>query len=528
MRSQQQQQGQGSPPPSASSCKRPRTAMKPLPPAHLAALRGRVWEARHLRTGLRVAIKILCHAKMRAAKLKPEREPRVMRLLSLGRHPHVARFYEAIRPPAAGDNQYTYIVMELAESGELHDHVAVRERLPEAEARRIFQQLAAAVAYCHRNRVAHRDLKMENVLLDAEGSVKIADFGFSKLWSPGKMQSRSLGSPEYAAPELLEGRSYRGPEVDVWSCGVILYAMLCGRYPFDGADMSDLARNIRRGEFRLPSWVSDDARDLISSMLIVRPEKRATLAEVTAHRWLQPDMPPHLAMPPPDATAAAARQGVNAATVELLVTRHGFERTSLLQSIRLDDGSEEAVAYQLVLSKQHDAATLYQLSMPPPPPPHGRHQWALDGGELVLRECPRETMRRVAKALGELGVRILFYHSHRHRMVCAHVRAAGGGGVPTAAIIHSFIRRHKDCGGSSSSSGAATATATDDDTAAVESLSAAAVFFEIQLLKAGEGNGNSNSQQHQYVLHLKRTSGPQIPYLRVCAQLASKLKSNPY
>jgi 5'-AMP-activated protein kinase catalytic alpha subunit len=197
---------------------------------------------------------------------------------------------------------------------------------------------------------------------------------------------------------------------------------------------------------------------------------------------------------------------------------------------------QAAVAYQLVLSKQQDAVTLYQLSMPsPPPPPPGRHQWALDGGERVLRECPRQTMQRVGKALEELGVGILSYRSHRHLMLCAHVKGTGGGGAPTAATIRNFLRLHKHGGSSSSSSSGdliATATATEDDTAAVERVSAAAVLLEIQLLKSGKGNGNGNSQQQrqqqQYVLHLKRTSGPQIRYLDVCSQLASKLKSNHY
>ncbi|OEL38530.1 SNF1-related protein kinase catalytic subunit alpha KIN11, partial [Dichanthelium oligosanthes] len=506
----------------------------------LLSLRGQgsfaeVWEARHLRTGLRVAIKIiLCHANATTKNNKDdvEREIRVMRLLR--HHPHVVRFHEAI---VAGD--HTYIVMELAESGELYDHVAIRERLPEAQARRIFQQLVAGVAYCHRNMVVHRDLKMENVMLDAEGNVKIVDFGFSKLFRYTQLQSESCGSPQYAAPELLDGREYLGPEVDVWSCGVILYGMLCGGLPFDGADISDLPRNIRRGEYhRLPSWVSDDARDLISSIFIVRPQKRASMSEVRAHRWLQPDMPPYLAlaMPPPDQQACMR---IDAATVELLVTRHGFERSTLLESLhRIEDqDSEEAVAYQLVLTKQYDAATRYQLlSMPPPQQlQHGRRRpWALvglddGGGELLLfHECPRETMRRVAKALGELGICILFHHTHRHRMVCAHVP---GIRVPSAA---SFFFNDDD--GSSSSS---PAPATDDDAALemnniiLESLPAA-VFFEVQhsvaclqLDKAGEGNHNHNPTAPAavpYELRVERTSGPQLPYLRVCSQLKSKLR----
>ncbi|KAG2603638.1 hypothetical protein PVAP13_4NG001900 [Panicum virgatum] len=371
-RSQQQQEQDGGssttctpppPVPSSAGSKRPirTTTSKPSLPA---ALRGRYelhslrgqgefaevweWEARHLRTGHWVAIKII------APHSQSCFEVFVMRLLSLRQpqHPHIVRFYEAAR-----SSDHTYIVMELAEGGQLHDHVAVRERLPEAQARALFQQLVAGVAYCHRSMVVHRDLKMENVLLDSRGHLKIADFGFSNLWAPGRLQAESCGNPQYAVPELLDGRPYEGPEVDVWSCGVILYAMFCGRLPFDAGtdDISDLRRNVRRGDFRrLPSWVSDDARDLISSMLIVRPQKRATITEVRAHRWLEPDMPPYLALLPttsPDATLA-----------------------SLLHHL----DHEAAVAYQLVLNEQHDAATRYyqQLAMPPPP------QRALGGGGL--------------------------------------------------------------------------------------------------------------------------------------------------
>ncbi|KAG2608788.1 hypothetical protein PVAP13_4KG013605 [Panicum virgatum] len=344
-------------PPPSSVGKRPRRTAKPLLPAalrgryELHSLRGQgtfaeVWEARHLRTGHQVAIKII----LAAPQSQISFEVFVMRLLSLRQpqHPHIVRFYEyeAVRS-RSGDHTTTYIVMELAEQGQLHDLVAVRERLPEAQARTLFQQLVAGVAYCHRSMVVHRDLKMENVLLDSRGHVKIADFGFSRLWAPGRLQAESCGSPQYAAPELLDGRLYEGPEVDVWSCGVILYAMLCGRLPFDAGtdDISDLRRNIRRGDFRrLPSWVSDDARDLISSMLIVRPQKRATITEVRAHRWLQQDMPRYLQamLPPPPTTATTsiiispdaqeyqqprAVDDDDAATgVELLpVTRHGFD-----------------------------------------------------------------------------------------------------------------------------------------------------------------------------------------------------------
>ncbi|KAF8722080.1 hypothetical protein HU200_022712 [Digitaria exilis] len=589
-RSQQQgQEGQGSsstPPPGSGSDggggggKKPRTkTMKPVAAAHLAALRGRyellrskgngsfadVWEARHLRTGHRVAVKIISHAKLADEFAGDvDREIAAMRLLR--HHPHIAHLHEAIRGA-----DHTYIVMELAASGDLYDYVdaADRSRLSEPEARRIFRQLVAGVAFRHRNMVVHRDLKLDNVLLDADGNVKVADFGLSDVWSHERLLSRSCGSPEYVAPEVMEGRHYRGPEVDVWSCGVILYVMLSGRMPFEGADLSDVARKVRRGSYVVPAWVSDDARDLIAGMLVVRQEKRATIAEVMAHRWLSspadtPPFPPYLRMmPPPDAAALRARArvaAVDADAVELLVTRHGFERNAgLIESLRLDDESSEvhaaAVAYQLVLRNKYGAAALYQqlLSMPPPPPAEmapRRRQWVLggglNGGELLLHECPCTTMRRIARALRQLGVRILSYHSHR--MACAHIASDGGGG--SDATFRSFLHRQNDGvggdGGASRSSSASVRSAATfrsflrhNDGGASSSLMmsssapemsnnilrslSAAVIFEIELFKAGEGE-HDPQQQRQYALHLKRTSGPQLPYLRVCSQLASKLR----
>ncbi|CAD6338092.1 unnamed protein product [Miscanthus lutarioriparius] len=458
---------------------------------------------------------------------KIAREIRVMRLLSQGHHPHVIRFYEAMATHA-----HTYIVMELSESGQLHDHVVLQGRLPEEQARTIFRQLAAAVLFCHRNMVTHRDLKMENVLLMNEAAavvVKVVDFGFSKVYTDAKPMRKKMGSCLYAAPELFGGATsrYVGPHVDVWSCGVILYGMLCGGLPFDGDDdISEVARNVRRGEYRVPSWVSDDARDLIAGMLIVRPSKRMTMAEVMAHRWLRPaDMPAYLAMPPPDVNAASMVQvGVDEAAVEQLVTRHGFDRSTLLESLRRqhqhhqyhqeEEEDEAAVAYQLILASMSDAATRY-LSMRPPPPEQRQPQWALGGllddGGVLLHDCPRLTMQRIAAALEELRIPIVSYHRRRHRIKCRAdvvVHAPAGDGVEMNNDI-------------------------------LDSLSAA-VFFEIQVYKTtgefqqgtadgsqqeqDEGEGGHGHPHPQYVVHLNRTSGPQLPYLSICSQLSSRLR----
>ena len=128
--------------------------------------------------------------------------------------------------------------------------------------------------------VVHRDLKPENLLLDAEGNVKIGDFGLSNIMADGEFLKTSCGSPNYAAPEVISGKLYAGPEVDVWSCGVILYALLCGTLPFDDSNVSNLFKKIKNGYFRIPSHLSPAVTDLLQRMLQVNPVKRITIQQI--------------------------------------------------------------------------------------------------------------------------------------------------------------------------------------------------------------------------------------------------------
>ncbi len=133
--------------------------------------------------------------------------------------------------------------------------------------------------------VVHRDLKPENLLLDSRGNIKLADFGLSNIMRDGHLLKTSCGSPNYAAPEVISGKLYAGTEVDVWSCGVILYALLCGSLPFDDENIPNLFRKIKNGLFNLPNHLSPHSRDLISKMLIVDPLKRITIPEIRQHLW---------------------------------------------------------------------------------------------------------------------------------------------------------------------------------------------------------------------------------------------------
>ncbi len=187
----------------------------------------------------------------------------------------------------------SYLVLEYVDNGELFDHISSRGRLDEVTAIRYFRQILSAVGYCHSFNICHRDLKPENILLTKGDQIKIADFGMAALHqSPDHKLKTSCGSPHYAAPELIRGSMYRGDLTDIWSLGVILYASLAGRLPFDvgGAGpewLAPLLQLIKKGQYEMSPVFSNEASSLIRKMLTVDPKERITLKQIWRHPLLR-------------------------------------------------------------------------------------------------------------------------------------------------------------------------------------------------------------------------------------------------
>jgi len=243
-------------------------------------------------TGHKVAVKILNKAKIKQLGME-EKVQREINILHLCTHPHIIRLYEVIDTPTD-----IFLVNEYVSGGELFDYIVSKGRLSADEARNFFHQIISGVEYCHFQKIVHRDLKPENLLLDANDNIKIADFGLSNLMRDGDFLRTSCGSPNYAAPEVISGHLYAGPEVDVWSCGVILYALLCGSLPFDDESIPNLFKKIKSGMYSLPTHLSQLAKNLIPRMLEVDPMKRITIPEIRLHPWFQHKLPPYLRHPP--------------------------------------------------------------------------------------------------------------------------------------------------------------------------------------------------------------------------------------
>lgn len=248
--------------------------------------------ATHAVTGHKVAVKILNKAKIKQLGME-EKVQREINILHLCTHPHIIRLYEVIDTPTD-----IFLVNEYVSGGELFDFIVSKGRLSADEARNFFHQIISGVEYCHFQKIVHRDLKPENLLLDDNHNIKIADFGLSNLMRDGDFLRTSCGSPNYAAPEVISGHLYAGPEVDVWSCGVILYALLCGSLPFDDESIPNLFKKIKSGMYALPTHLSQLAKNLIPRMLEVDPMKRITIPEIRLHPWFQHKLPPYLRHPP--------------------------------------------------------------------------------------------------------------------------------------------------------------------------------------------------------------------------------------
>lgn len=337
---------------------------------------GRVRLAKHALTGQTAAIKIVSKksaAMVQSASMRQmdndtavssnihgirtmpfgiEREIVIMKLIE---HPNIISLYDIWE-----NRGELYLVLEYVEGGELFDYVMRNGALPEAEAVRLFRQLMAGLAYCHRFNICHRDLKPENILLDADHNIKIADFGMAAMQPDGQYLTTSCGSPHYAAPEVIAGKQYLGNVSDIWSVGIILYAMLNGRLPFDGRDLHDTLRLVRKGEYYLSPDLSEEAADLIQFMLQKHPENRITMDEIWCHPLLKKynkihaslAAPNKLAGPPPPLTVAdCGPRRIKAAEIDrellrnLQVLWHGLGEQDVIKRLTSDEPNFEKLFY---------------------------------------------------------------------------------------------------------------------------------------------------------------------------------------
>lgn len=301
--------------------------------------------ATHIVTRTKVAIKIIDKTALDEENLtKIFRETAILKNL---RHPHITRLYQLMET-----SHTIYIVTEYAHKGEIFDHLVEKGRMPEDEAKRIFTQIVSAVSYCHSQGVVHRDLKAENLLLDHNMNIKLADFGFSNQFTEGMLLSTWCGSPPYAAPELFQGLQYDGPKVDIWSLGVVLYVLVCGYVPFDAPTLHILRNVVIEGKFRIPYFMSRDCEDLIRHMLVVEPEKRLSMAQIAKHRWLSN-------VPPVD-TGPDIDLNPNKTVINHMLQLPNLTQSMILQSLKNKTFDHIYAIYNLLLDKLHQRTINFQ------------------------------------------------------------------------------------------------------------------------------------------------------------------------
>uniref|UniRef100_A0AAX7W2M5 non-specific serine/threonine protein kinase n=1 Tax=Astatotilapia calliptera TaxID=8154 RepID=A0AAX7W2M5_ASTCA len=306
--------------------------------------------ARHILTGREVLFIMKCKF---CFFFQLFREVRIMKGLN---HPNIVQLFEVIET-----DKTLYLVMEYASGGEVFDYLVSHGRMKEVEARAKFRQIVSAVHYCHTKNIVHRDLKAENLLLDADANIKIADFGFSNEFTLGNKLDTFCGSPPYAAPELFQGKKYDGPEVDVWSLGVILYTLVSGSLPFDGQNLKELRERVLRGKYRVPFYMSTDCEGILRRFLVLNPAKRCTLEQVMKDKWINAgyegdELKPHIE--PVEDYSDPAR-------IEVMVGM-GFTPEEIKDSL-LNQKYNEVTATYLLLGRKgddgSDARTASSLSL---------------------------------------------------------------------------------------------------------------------------------------------------------------------
>ncbi|XP_069063235.1 serine/threonine-protein kinase MARK2 isoform X6 [Pleurodeles waltl] len=330
--------------------------------------------ARHVLTNKEVAVKIIDKTQLNSSSLqKLFREVRIMKVLN---HPNIVKLFEVIET-----EKTLYLVMEYASGGEVFDYLVAHGRMKEKEARAKFRQIVSAVQYCHQKLIVHRDLKAENLLLDADMNIKIADFGFSNEFTFGNKLDTFCGSPPYAAPELFQGKKYDGPEVDVWSLGVILYTLVSGSLPFDGQNLKELRERVLRGKYRIPFYMSTDCENLLKKFLILNPSKRGTLEQIMRDRWMNvghedDELKPYVE-PVPDYK--------DPRRTELMVTM-GYTREEIQDSL-ISQKYNEVMSTYLLLGYKTSELDNENVTLKPRPAPELTNSTAVPSPSNKVQRC---------------------------------------------------------------------------------------------------------------------------------------------
>ncbi|KAK7103414.1 hypothetical protein V1264_018313 [Littorina saxatilis] len=326
--------------------------------------------AKHVPTGKEVAIKIIDKTQLNPSSLqKLFREVRIMKLLD---HPNIVKIFEVIET-----EKTLYLVMEYASGGEVFDYLVAHGRMKEKEARAKFRQIVSAVQYCHQKHIVHRDLKAENLLLDGDMNIKIADYGFSNEFVPGNKLDTFCGSPPYAAPELFQGKKYDGPEVDVWSLGVILYTLVSGSLPFDGQNLKELRERVLRGKYRIPFYMSTDCENLLKKFLVLNPMKRLSLESIMKDRWMNMGFEDSDLKPFKD----LSKDALDHSRIDMM-TNMGYNRKDIEDSLRLQKYDDIHATYLLLgrrtvelegSDRSGSNLSLQQIRMPSSQRPHSEN-----------------------------------------------------------------------------------------------------------------------------------------------------------
>ncbi|XP_050961952.1 serine/threonine-protein kinase BRSK2 isoform X3 [Labeo rohita] len=317
----------------------------------------------HCITGQKVAIKIVNREKLSESVLmKVEREIAILKLIE---HPHVLKLYDVYE-----NNKYLYLVLEHVSGGELFDYLVKKGRLTPKEARKFFRQIISALDFCHSHSICHRDLKPENLLLDEKNNIRIADFGMASLQVGDSLLETSCGSPHYACPEVIRGEKYDGRRADVWSCGVILFALLVGALPFDHDNLRQLLEKVKSGVFHMPHFIPPDCQALLRGMIEVNPEKRLTLEDIQKHPWYQGGRnEPCPEQPPPRRVCVKRILSLTDLDPDVLESMHSLgcfrDRVKLTRDLQCEEENQEKLIYYLLLDRKERYPSYEDEHLPP-------------------------------------------------------------------------------------------------------------------------------------------------------------------